>query len=586
MNLFSLYNFYPKYKSKMLKASMYSVLNKIFDLFPPLLIGLAVDVVVLKNKSLLGNLFSIDQETQLYLVAFLTVLIWILESFFEFLFQKNWRYLAQEYQHDLRLKTYNHYQSLDQGYLEKQRTGNLMAILNDDVNQLEQFLNIGINDILQLMVTVLGIGGYFFYINSTLATFAFCVIPLIVYGSIWYQKFLAKRYEKVRNEVGVLNSELNNNIQGITTIKAFTKEQEELKRIEKISTHYMKANEEAIIYSSLFTPLIRMLIMAAFITTLLYGGNLVLNDQMAIGAYSTLVFLIQRLLWPLTRLGDVLNLYQKSMASFERIQSLLKVDYHITDGSKTITSQEIQSISFNNVSFQYMENQQILKNISFTVSKGCSLAIVGATGSGKSTIIKLLLRLYEVETGEIKINETPIKELKIKDLRKQIAWVSQEVYLFRDTFINNLKYGKPTATKSEIDYALRLSTADKIIDLLPDGENTVLGERGETLSGGQRQRLSLARAILSDRPIIILDEATSAIDNVTSKIIEKNLSDFLSKKITITIAHRLSSIINSDQILVIDNGQIIESGKHSELLDQNGLYSGLWNIQSGKKHQS
>lgn len=561
---------------------MYSALNKFFDLFPPLLIGLAVDIVVERESSFLGRIIGLEVFTQLLLVAFLTVLVWVSESVFEYLFVKKWKYLAQDYQNFLRLEAYDHYQKLDHTFLEGQRTGNLMAIINDDVNQLENFLNIGINQIIQITITVVCIGAYFFYTNFILATFAFCVIPFIVFGSIWYQRFLEKRYIKVRNEAGILNSELNNNILGISTIKAFTQEKAEKKRIANISSSYLYANEDAIKFSALFTPLIRMLIMIAFLVTMLYGGYLTINNQMEVGTYSVLVFLTQRLLWPLTGLGNTLDLYKKSMASFDRIQNLLKTPINITHGSITKWSEEVKKVSLENINFKYKSSdKQTLSNISFEILKGETLALVGATGSGKSTISKLMLRFYEPTSGNIKINDTEISNFNLQTLRNLISWVSQDVYLFHDTVKNNLLYGNPEIDQEKFDLALSISTAGEFISMLPNGLETMIGERGENLSGGQKQRLSIARAIISDRPILILDEATSAIDNVTSAKIQKNLENYLDHKISITIAHRLSSVINADKIVVLDHGQIIETGSHEQLLESKGKYSNLWNIQSG-----
>lgn len=563
----------------MLIATTYSALNKFFDLFPPVLIGLAVDTVVKKEDSFV-SIFAKDIYSQLIIISIFTILIWILESIFEYLFVKKWKIIAQEFQNDLRIDTYSHFQNLDHSYLENQRTGNLMAILNDDVNQLENFLNIGLNELIQLSVTVLMVGGYFFYVNPPLAGMAFCVIPLIITGSVLYQRFLEKRYKKVREKAGLLNSELNNNIEGISTIKAFISEEKETRRIKSLSRNYLEKNEDAITYSALFTPLIRMLILGAFVTTLLIGGKKVINGSMEVGTYSVLIFLIQRLLWPMTRLGNTLDLYQKSMASFLRVTGLLAVPRTLKSGQENFTNQQIEKIEFKNISFAYQDDF-ILKDFNLTIRRGEKVALVGETGSGKSTISKLLLRFYDPQEGQILINGKNIKEYKIQELRGMTSWVAQDVYLFHGSILKNITYGNDTATNEEIKRALEFSTASDFIDILPLKTETIIGERGQKLSGGQRQRLSLARAILANRDIIILDESTSAVDNVTEARIQKNIANYLKNKTTIMIAHRLSTIINSDRIIVLEHGQILEMGNHLELLEKKGAYFKLWNIQSG-----
>lgn len=322
-----------------------------------------------------------------------------------------------------------------------------------------------------------------------------------------------------------------------------------------------------------------MLIMGAFIVTLIYGGHLTIQGKLEVGSYSVLIFLIQRLLWPLTSLGDTLDLYQRSMASYIRILELLRTKINIKNGHQSLVLTNPPRIEFCDVDFSYDSKIKILNNISLIIKPNTKIAFVGSTGSGKSTITKLLLRFYDTDKGNIYLNNNNIKDIKISNLRKLISLVSQDAYLFHGTVYENLIYGNANIDQVEVEEICKLSCIHRDIISLPEKYNTIVGERGQKLSGGQKQRVSIARALIADRPIIILDEATSAIDNVTESILQSNLNKYLKEKTVISIAHRLSTITNSDQILVMEDGQIIERGNHSELLSKQGYYMKLWNKQ-------
>ena len=559
-----------------------SITNKILDLAPPVIIGLAVDIIVKEQNSWIASFGIKEVPIQLILLAFASGIIWSGESFFEYLYSVLWRNLAQLSQHKLRIKAYAHIQELDMDFFERDNTGRLLSILNDDINQLERFLDQGANQIIQLVITVLIIGGTMVFVAPKIALFAFLPIPLIFIGSIRFQKKLAPKYKNVRNKAGLLASRLNNNLSGILTIKSFTKEKWELNRLNKESLAYQISNTEAIKLSSAFIPLIRFAILFAFIAILLIGGFQAWNKVLNVGTYSFLVFITQRLLWPLTTLGHVLDDFQRSMASINRVIDLIDTPVKIKNGIKRISPKDIQGrISFKNVYFNYPGRNATLKNINFEVKKNSSLGIVGLTGSGKSTIIKLLLRIYDSVNGLISIDNISIKDIYLKDLRKCISLVSQETYLFHGTVQENIAYGSNSANFKEIVKAAKIAEAHKFIEQLPDGYKTIVGERGQRLSGGQRQRIALARAVLKDAPILILDEATASVDNETEFLIQKSLSKITKDRTTIVIAHRLSTIKNADNIIVIHKGKIIENGKHEMLLRNKSIYSELWNVQVG-----
>ncbi len=579
-----LWKYTRELRIKIIAASIVSVLNKIFDLAPPALIGAAVDVIVKQEESLIARLGFPDPRTQLLVLAVLTLIIWALESLFQYTYGVMWRNLAQSIQHQLRVDAYGHVQSLELSYFEDQTTGGLMAVLNNDINQLERFLDVGANDLLQVTTTVLVIGGVFIAVAPSVAWMALLPMPFIIWGSIRFQKQLAPRYARVRESVGFLNGQLSINLNGMATIKSFTAEQYETGRIERLSDQYREYNRDAIRLSTAFVPLIRMVIVTGFIAITIFGGRLALLGSLEVGLYSTMVFITQRLLWPLTRLGDTLDLLQRAMASINRIFDILDTDRRITPGLNSLPIEDVAGeIQFANVSFEYEsgEGQAVLRDLSLKVGEGQTVGIVGPTGAGKSTLVKLLLRFYDLQQGQITLDGKNLRDLSLGDLRKAMGFVSQDVFLFHGSVRENITYGSFDATKEEIIQAAKIAEAHEFITALPQGYDTVVGERGQKLSGGQRQRISLARAVLKNPPVLILDEATSSVDNETEALIQRSLGRITRDRTTLVIAHRLSTIVHADRIFVLDHGELSEQGTHSELLSMNGVYAALWSVQTG-----
>jgi ATP-binding cassette subfamily B protein len=297
-----------------------------------------------------------------------------------------------------------------------------------------------------------------------------------------------------------------------------------------------------------------------------------------------MVYIIQRLLWPLTRLGETLDQYQRAMASTNRVMNLLDTPIAIPTGDRSLPVNRVQGeVILMQVTFAYPGRQHVLENLSLTIPAGSTIGIVGSTGSGKSTLVKLLLRFYEIQGGTIQLDGIDIRNLKLHDLRRCMGWVSQDVFLFHGTVAENIAYGNTQATLLEIIHAAKLAEAHDFIKQLPQGYDTIVGERGQKLSGGQRQRLAIARALIKDPPILILDEATSAVDNETEAAIQRSLAQITQNRTTIAIAHRLSTIRHADCIYVMEQGKLVEQGKHEELLALNGIYAGLWHVQSGDR---
>ncbi len=581
-NLKDLFNYALKQGTKVRRGIIYSILNKIFDLAPPILIGVAIDIVVEGSDSFIGNLGFTDRRQQLIILAVITFIIWGLESAFDYIAAVTWRNISQDIEHSLRTDTFNNVLGLDLAFFENKSSGRLMAILNDDVNQLETFLDNGANRLVQTATTVLVIGATFLYISPLVAVFAFIPIPIIIFGSLRFTSRIAERYTKIRNDIENLNANLSNSITGILTVKSFNRERKESKRITISSQEVKSANYHAIRLSAAFIPIIRIAILFGFTATLLIGGFLALDGEIKVATYSVMLFITQRLLWPLTELGVIFDAYQKAMASFRRIVNLKNTQKTITSGDN-ILEEFNEKIEISNLNFEYVENFPVLNNVSINIKKGETSAIVGSTGSGKSTLIKLILRLYDSTSGEIRFDDTDIKDLQIESLRNKIGLVSQDIFLFEGTVFENISYGNLDATDEEVWEAARLSESDKFINLLPNKENTIVGERGQKLSGGQRQRISIARAILKNPEILILDEATSAVDNETEAAIQRSINTLKKGRTVIAIAHRLSTIRNAEIIYVLEDGMVVESGNHESLLDVEGVYSKLWSVQTGEK---
>ena len=581
-NLRDLFNYALEQDTKVRRGIIYSILNKIFDLAPPILIGIAIDIVVEGSDSFIGNLGYSDRRQQLIILAVLTFIIWGLESAFDYIAAVTWRNISQDIEHSLRTDAFNNVLGLDLAFFENKSSGRLMAILNDDVNQLETFLDNGANRLVQTATTVLVIGGTFLYISPLVAVFAFIPIPIIIFGSLRFTNRIAERYTKIRNDIENLNANLSNSITGILTVKSFNREKKESERINLSSNEVKSANYHAIRLSAAFIPIIRIAILFGFTATLLIGGFLALDGEIKVATYSVMLFITQRLLWPLTELGVIFDSYQKAMASFRRIINLKNTTPTIDNGNEKLTNFN-KKIEISNLNFEYVKNFPVLNDISININKGQTTAIVGSTGSGKSTLIKLILRLYDSTAGEIKFDGKNIRDLELDSLRNKIGLVSQDIFLFEGTVFENIAYGNLDAKDEEVWEAAKLSESDKFINLLPNKENTIVGERGQKLSGGQRQRISIARAILKNPEILILDEATSAVDNETEAAIQRSINNLKEGRTVIAIAHRLSTIRNAEIIYVLEEGKVVESGNHESLLEINGVYSKLWSVQTGEK---
>jgi ATP-binding cassette, subfamily B, bacterial len=385
----------------------------------------------------------------------------------------------------------------------------------------------------------------------------------------------------VRARVGDVSATLAGALGGIATIKAFTAEEREVERVRAASAAYVEDNDRAIRPSSAFIPLIRIAILFGFTAILVLGAFRALEGELEVGVFSTLIFITQRLLWPLTELGEVFDQYQRAMASTRRVLDLLERQPEVRDGTGRLPDPVRGELAFEGITFAYPDGTAVLDGLDLHVPAGELHAVVGATGAGKSTLVKLLLRLYDVTAGAVRVDGVDVRDVPVVDLRRQFGLVSQDVFLQHGTVAENIRYGDPTASDEAVRTAARQAEAEEFIVRLPAGYETVVGERGQKLSGGQRQRLAIARAILRDPTVLVLDEATSAVDNETEAAIQRSLAHVARGRTTLVIAHRLSTIVAADRIHVLEGGRVVESGAHADLVAAGGRYAALWAVQTG-----
>jgi ATP-binding cassette, subfamily B, bacterial len=590
--LLRLLNYMRGYRKDYNLALLYSVLNKLFDILPEILLGVAVNVVVDQKNSWVSQWTGIDDlMTQLFILGFATFLIWVLESIFQYLYSVKWQNLAQNVEHQLRVDVYDHIQKSKIEDIEATSLGELISTINDDINQMERFLEDGVNQIVQLIVSTLLIGLVFLYLSPLITLFAVVPIPFIIIGAFYFQHRLQARFLKVRQMAANISTTLTRNILGLMTIKTYTTEAYEKERLSKASKDYQQANYDTIRISAMIKPIIRMFVLTGFLFTMLIGGYLAIEGTMNVGVFSMLIFLSQRLLWPFDTLAQITINYQRVMASTTRVLNLMT--WPIEKQNSGVASKSFnenqeddqeggQDIVFKNIHFKYPHSTvDVFNNFNLSIPAKNTVGFVGESGSGKTTLITLLCRFYEPEQGQLLFGEHDIANFDLSWWRKQSALVSQEPFLFDGTIRENIVYGAFEQSDEAVIRAATISGIHEFVATLPEGYDTNVGQRGVLLSGGQKQRISIARAIIKDAPILILDEATSAVDNETELAIQRAIEQLSHHKTTIIIAHRLSTIRHADKIYVIDKGQIIEEGQHEALLALEGKYARLWGIQTG-----
>ncbi|MFA5999342.1 MAG: ABC transporter ATP-binding protein [Candidatus Babeliales bacterium] len=578
-NLVGLLSFTSPHKKSILLASIYSVINKVCDIIPEILMSVAIDVVVSQEKSVIAQFGVLDPMYQLYVVSGLMATFWILEAIFEYLYYVTWHDLAQEIQHDLRLQTYQTMQGLDLEYFETKTTGGLLTVVQEDIAQIGTFFSQIPNELIQLMISTIGLGAVFLYISPKVFLLTLIPIPFVIYIAYYFQHKLARLYEKLRQASGKISNHTMYRLHAISAIKSYTTEQYELKRLHNESNHFKKIFGDSSNVTALYIPSVRLAIMVGFITAMIVGGQLILQGSIEISMYAILMFLMQRFLWPFTTASHIVNSYKKTVTSANRIVAVLHAKPKIMSGTESFSVKDMKGeVVFENIAFSYPNGVEVFKDLSFDIPAQTTVGFVGTTGSGKSTIVQLLLRFYDIQSGSIAIDGRDIKNMKLDDLRESISLVSQSVYMVDGTIQDNISYGTFQASQDDIIKAAQMAQAHDFIMEMPQGYQTVLHEYGKNLSGGQKQRLSIARALLKKSRILVFDEATSALDNETESLISESMDRLRKDHTIIIIAHRLSTVRQADIIFVLDNGQIVESGSHDELMEKNGVYAQLWNV--------
>jgi ATP-binding cassette subfamily B protein len=576
-----------------------SVFARLLDLLPPLMLGIAIDAVFRQDAPFSEQIPLVllpdawlpgTQEAQFWFTIAVIGGAFGLGAAFHWV--RNWGFnaFAQNIQHDVRTDTYDKMQRLNMEFFSDKQTGEMMSILSNDVNRLERFLNDGMNSLFRLSVMVVGIGVLLFWINWQLALVALLPVPIIGGFTYLFIRIIQPKYAEVRSTVGKMNSRLENNLGGIQVIKSSNTEPYESDRVDDVSMDYFDANWDAIKTRIKFFPGLRVLAGVGFVLTFVVGGLWVFREtppgpftgDLSVGMFVVFILYTQRFIWPMAQFGQIINMYQRARASSARIFGLMDEPSRLAEdpGAEDLVVGD-GDVVYDDVSFGYDE-EAIIEDVDFAVEGGETLALVGPTGAGKSTVLKLLLRMYDVDEGAIEIDGQNVRDVTLKSLRRSIGYVGQSSYLFYGTVRENITYGTFDATDEEVREAAEAAEAHDFIENLPDGYDTMVGERGVKLSGGQRQRITIARAVLKDPDILILDEATSDVDTETEMLIQRSLDRLTADRTTFAIAHRLSTIKDADTILVLEGGEIVERGTHAELLENDGLYAHLWGVQAGE----
>jgi len=482
--------------------------------------------------------------------------------------------------YDLRGRIYAHVQKLSLAFHDQERIGDLISRVTNDIDAIQSFITTGLLSALVNMITLVGMIVVMSYLNWKFTLIALSVAPVLFFVVFTYTRRIKKAAREVRKKEGEITSVVEEVLSSIRVVKAFAREEYEVRRLEEESLEGVEIALRARSLKAKLTPIVGLIVAVGTCLVLWFGARLVMNGGLSAGSLVVFILYLGKMYKPMQELSKMTDTYSKAAVGYERIREVLETDKEIKDVRGAIRAPHFKGeIEFDHVSFSYDPETPILKDVSFKIEPGQVAALVGPTGAGKTSIISLIPRFYDPVSGVVKVDGTDIRRFKQQSLRQQISFVLQETMLFHSTVWQNIAYGKPEASRQEIIAAAELANASEFIDKLSDGYDTVLGERGMTLSGGQRQRIAIARAVIRNTPILVLDEPTSGLDSSSEKLVFEALDRLMKNKTTIVIAHRLSTIRNADVIFVIDDGRIVESGRHEELMKQGGLYAELHNLQ-------
>ena len=573
-----------------------STAARFLSLVPPVILGVAIDALFNETQPFTlpyvpGAWLPTTQTGQFWFSVGLMAVAMVGSAFLNFARQSSLNLFSHRVKHEVRTATYQQMQRLDVDFFHEMQTGELMSILSNDTNRLEQFLDSMMGQAIQLGVLILGTAAILFSMNTPLAVVTLSVIPVAAVFTYVFMQLAEERYTDVRSSVGDLNSRLENNLNGIEVIKASNTEEYEDERVREHSYTYFRLDWLALRLNFIYRPGLQALTSLSFIVTFVVGGLWIitgsapgpLTGDLTAGTLVTFLLLTQRLVGPLAQMGNIVDRYEDAKASTKRILGLMSLPVEIEDGPDAVDLANVEGrVEYDDVSFGYGGEEYVLRDIDFEAEPGETVGLVGPTGAGKTTIVKLLLRLYDVNEGAVRLDGHDIRDVTLESLRASMGYVGQDNFLFDGTVRENIRYGQFDATDEEVERAAKRAEAHEFITELAGGYDTDIGERGVKLSGGQRQRVAIARTILQSPEILIFDEATSAVDTETEMLIQRSIDELAADRTTFVIAHRLSTVRDADTVLVIEDGEIVERGGHDELLVEDGLYANLWRVQAGE----
>jgi ATP-binding cassette, subfamily B, multidrug efflux pump len=576
-----------KYKGLLLLGILFTVISNVFVIIPAQLVRIAIDYVVesfsIYRPLMQGGMGEIARENFLEFVFIFGVLIIImalLRGFFLFLIRQTIIIMSRKVEYDMKNEIFNHYQNLPLSFYRKNSTGDLMARITEDVSRVRMYLGPAIMYGLNLLVLFPLVIFYMISVNAELTLYSLLPLPILSVSIYFVNNLINERSEKIQRSLSELSTFVQEAFSGIRVLKAFVREEDSAREFTIASEEYKHKSIELTRVNALFFPLIMALVGISTIITVYVGGIQVIQGEIGYGVIAEFILYVSILTWPVTSLGWVTSIVQRAAASQTRINEFMDIKNDIVSTQNLET--DIQGdILVDNVTFLYPESGiKALNQVSFHIKAGQTLGIIGTTGSGKSTIANLLMRMYDPTSGSIKIDGQDIREYNISSLRKQIGFVPQDVFLFSDSIANNIAFGLDHADPSLIQKAAKDADVYQNIVDFPKGFETMLGERGITLSGGQKQRVSIARAIAKEPKILILDDCLSAVDTKTENAILTALSKIMENRTSVIISHRVSSAKLADHIIVLDDGKIIERGDHDSLMNQKGVYADLFEKQT------
>ena len=558
--------------------------NGLEDAVPPMLVGLAADTATMGSASLLGRLGLTSLTSRLLGLGGISIGLWLLASGVEYLKERAVAKLANAVRHDLRLAVYEHVQTLDIASVESRDVNDWMAVLDKDVNQIHSFIKTGVDPFFQTATNLAVVGASLIIVSPAMAGAQLLLLPPLVLASMTLLRPIRMKYIQARNNNERLVAMVAGNVAGMATIASFNAQADEAARVRAASEQYRVSALEAEHIEAVYVPTLRTIAGAGFVTTLIWGAGRAATGNLSAGAVDTVAMMQLRLLSSLARMGVGLDQYQKTATALERIYATLDKAPTIVSGPRLLPAAAVAGdVVFDDVVFGYDPARPVLNRLSMHCPAGKTTGIVGASGAGKSTLLKLLMRFWDAQSGTVRIDGVDVRDLNVEHLRTAIALVSQQITLFAGTIRDNIAYGHRDATIEQVMDAARVAEAHDFIEALPGGYDSVIGFGGLTLSGGQRQRIAIARAVLSNRPLLLFDEATSALDHATEAALQRSLEVATAGRTTVIVAHRLSKIRHADVIYVIHNGGIHEHGRHDELIAAGGIYAGMWRVQTGER---